>query len=138
MTEVARPVDGAPVALRPCPAWCAEGRHFAGDAVVHADDGYHHYGAEAEVPTSYPFLGMTDGAPTIVRAILKSWTCPLGAKPGPVRIELNLGTAADRTDMCAEMPPDEAESVAWALLGLAETARREGPAPADAASTGGR
>lgn len=31
MTEVVRPVDGEPVELRPCPAWCAEGRHFAGD-----------------------------------------------------------------------------------------------------------
>jgi len=42
----------------------------------------------------YPFLGATDGAPTIVRAVLKSWTHPLGAEPGQVLIELNLGTAA--------------------------------------------
>ncbi len=129
MTEVVRPVDGAPVALRPCPAWCTEGQHFAGNAVIHADDGYHHYGAEAEVPTSYPFLGEAGGAPTIVRAVLKSWTHPLGTEPGPALIELNLGTATERTDMCAEITPDEAEAVARALLALAATARRGQPLP---------
>jgi hypothetical protein len=138
MTEVVRPLDGEPVALRPCPAWCAEGRHFAPDEVIYADHGYHHYGAESEVPTSYPFLGMTGGLPTIVRTVLKSWTHPLGADPGPARIEINLGTAAERTDMSAEIAPDEAEALARALLELAATARREEPAASDAASAGGR
>ena len=53
------------------------------------------------MPTSYPFLGVTDHAPAIVRAVLKSWTHPLGAAPGPALIELNLGTAAGRTGLCA-------------------------------------
>jgi hypothetical protein len=79
------------------------------------------------VPTSYPFAGMTDGAPTIVRAVLKSWTHPLDADPGPALIELNLGTAAERTDMCAEITPAEARAVAQALLDLADTAERDGP-----------
>ena len=105
MPEVVRPVDGDPVTLRPCPSWCTRGRHFADGMVVHADDGYHHTGDETEVPTSSPFLGMTDGAPTIVRAVLKSWTHPLGAAPGPALIELSLGTAAERTDLCAEASP---------------------------------
>lgn len=137
MTEVVRPRDGDPVALRPCPAWCTQSRHFPDGAVIDADDGYHHAGAEIEVPTSYTFLGMTSGPPTIVRAVLKSWTHPLGAAPGPALIELNLGTAAERTDMCAEITPDEAEAVARALLALAAAARREGPAAGDA-NTGGR
>ncbi len=60
------------------------------------------------MPTAYPFLGMTDGASTIIRAVLKSWTHPVDADPGPALIELNLGTAAERTDMCAEITPIEA------------------------------
>jgi hypothetical protein len=137
MTEVVRPLDGDPVTLRPCPAWCAGVRHFGDDEVIYADDGYHHYGCEIEVPTSYPFLGMTDGLPTIVRAVLKSWTHPLAAEPGPARIEINLGTSTEHTDMSAEITADEAEAVARALLDLAATARREGPAASDAASAGG-
>jgi hypothetical protein len=27
-----------------------------------AEHGYHHYGPETEVPTSYPFGGLTDGS----------------------------------------------------------------------------
>jgi hypothetical protein len=139
MTEVVRPADGDPVALRPCPAWCTERRHFAGDMVIHADDGYHHYGTEAEVATSRPFADMAVGGdPVIVRVFLTSWTHPLGADPGPALIELNLGTAADRTDMCAEMTPDEAEAVARALLRLAAAARCEGPASGGTAGAGGR
>jgi hypothetical protein len=38
MTEVVRPAGGDPVALRPCPAWCAERRHFASEMVIHADE----------------------------------------------------------------------------------------------------
>lgn len=132
MTEVVHPLDGDPVALRPCPAWCTAGRHFAGGEAVYADHGYHHYGSEIEVPTSYGFPGMTDGSPTIVRAVLRSWTHPLDADPGPALIELNLGTAAGRTDMCAEITPAEARAVARALLGLAAIAERDGPAAGDA------
>ena len=124
--EVVRPLDGAAVALRPCPPWCTEVRHFA-DGVIYADDGYHHYGREIEIPTSCRFLGMTDGPRTVVRAVLKSWTCPLDADPGPALIELNLGTGAERTDLCAEITPAEARLVAKALLDLAATAERDGP-----------
>ena len=112
MTEVAHPCDGNAVTLRPCPPWCSEGRHFADGEAVYADHGYHHYGTEVEVPTSYPFAGMTYGDPTIVRVVLKSWTHPLHADPGPALIELNLGTAGERTDMCAEVTPAEARAVA--------------------------
>jgi hypothetical protein len=80
--------------------------------VIHADDGYHHVGTEVEVPTSYKFMGTTDGPQTVVRAVLKSWTRPLDADPGPPLIELNLGTAAERTDSCVEAtPPRPALSV---------------------------
>ena len=96
MAKFVRPRDGSPVALRPCPPWCTLVRHFGDGQAVYADDGYHHVGAEAEVPTGYPFLGLTGGDPTIVRAVLKSWTHPLGARPGHVLIELNLGTLAAR------------------------------------------
>jgi hypothetical protein len=135
MTEVVRPRDGEPVALRPCPPWCAESRHFADDEAIYADHGYHHYGTEIEVPTACPFAGLTGGDPTIVRAVLKSWTHPLGADPGPARIEINLGTAAERTDSCAELTPAEARAVARALLDLAAVAERE--ASAGGTDTGG-
>ena len=125
--EVVRPLDGDAVTLRPCPPWCTEGRHFADDEVIYADHGYHHYGTEIEVPTSYKFLGMADGPETIVRAVLKSWTHPLDAEPGPALIELNLGTTADRTDLCAEVTPAEARAIAQALLDLAATAERDRP-----------
>ena len=127
MPEVVHPLDGIPVTLQSCPAWCTEDRHFANDEVVYADHGYHHYGTEIEVPTAYPFLGMTDGVPTIVRAVLKSWTHPLDADPGPALIELNFGTAAERTDICAEITPGEARAVAQTLLYLAGIAERGGP-----------
>ena len=126
MPEVVYPRDGYAVTLRPCPPWCAEERHFTDEDVIYADDGYHHYGPEAEVRTSYPFLGMTDRAGTIVRVVLKSWTHPLDADPGPALVELNLGTAGERTDMCAEITPAEARAVARALLDLAATADRTG------------
>ena len=132
MAEVIHPRDGDAVALRPCPAWCTQGRHFTDGEAVYADHGYHHCGSEIEVPTSHKFLGMTGGPPTIVRAVLKSWTHPLGAGPGPALIELNLGTAAERTDMYAEITPAGARAVAQALLDLAAIAEREGPAGGDA------
>jgi hypothetical protein len=127
MPEVIRPLDGAPVTLRPCPPWCAETRHFDDDEVIHADHGYHHYGTEIEVPTSDTFGGMSDGPETIIRVVLKSWTHPMDADPGPTRIELNLGTATERTDLCAEITPAEARAVAQALLDLADTAEPDEP-----------
>jgi hypothetical protein len=126
MTEVVHPRDGDAVALRPCPSWCALDRHFDDGEAVYADDGYHHAGTEIEVPTAYPFAGLTDGDPMIVRAVLKSWTHPLDAVPGPGLIELNLGTAAERTDLCVEATPAEARAIARALLDLADTAERDG------------
>jgi hypothetical protein len=45
-----------------------------------------------------------------------------------VRIEINLGTATERTDSCAELTPAEARAIARALLDLAAAAKREGPA----------
>ena len=123
--EVVYPLDGDPVTLRPCPPWCAEARHFAEDETIYADHGYHHYGTEGEVPTTYPFAGLTDGDPTIVRAVLKSWTHPLDAGPGPTRIELNLGTAASRTDSCVEVTSAEARAIAQALLDLAVIAEQD-------------
>lgn len=105
--------------------------------MIYADHGYHHRGGEIGVPTSCPFLGVTDGAPTIVRAVLMSWTQPLGADPGPAVIELSLGTAAERTDMCAEVTRAGARAVARALLDLAAIAERDGP-PGGDARMGGR
>ena len=131
MTEVVHPLDGDAVALRPCPPWCTENRHFADGEAIYADHGYHHYGTEIEVPTSDTFPGMTSGPRTIVRAVLKSWTHPLGADPGPALVELNLGTAGERTDVCAEITPAEARAVAQALLDLAAAAERDGPFPAN-------
>ena len=55
---------------------------------------------------------------------LTSWTHPLGGSPGPAVIEANLGTAAHRTDMAAELTPAEARAAAWALLERADTAER--------------
>ena len=55
---------------------------------------------------------------------LTSWTHPLGGSQGPAVIEANLGTAAHRTDMAAELTPAEARAAAWALLERADTAER--------------
>jgi hypothetical protein len=126
MAEIVHPRDGNEVVLRPCPSWCALDRHFDDDEAVYADDGYQHVGTEIEVLTAYHFAGLIDGNPTIVRAVLKSWTHPLEASPGPTVIELNLGTAAERTDSCVEATPAEARAIARALLDLADTAERGG------------
>jgi hypothetical protein len=80
------------------------------------------YGLEIEVPTSYRFAGFTDGPETVVRVVLKSWTHPLDAEPGPTRIEINLGTAEEHTDAYAEITFHEAQALAQALLDLAATA----------------
>ncbi len=42
MTEVVHPLEGDAVALRPCPTWCTESRHFADGEAIYADHGYHH------------------------------------------------------------------------------------------------
>jgi len=127
MPGVVHPCDGDSVTLRSCPPWCTEERHFTDDEVIYADHGYHHCGPETEVSTSYPFGGLTDGPGTVVRVVLKSWTQPLDAAPGPAFIELNLGTAEAGTDACAELTPAEARSVARALLSIAATAEQDGP-----------
>lgn len=136
MAEVVHPRDGDAVTLLPCPTWCTVGRHFGDSEAVYADHGYHHCGTEIEVPTCYKFLGTADGPPTIIRVVLKSWTCPLDADPGPALIELNLGTAVQRTDMCTEISPAEARAVARALLDLATIAEREDPVAGDADTEG--
>ena len=123
--EVVQPRDGDAVTLGTCPPWCTTpARHFNDGDVIHADDGYHYYGPEAAIVTSDRML--LDSLPTVVRAVVKSWTCPLGADPGPVLVELNLGTAEAATDMCAEITPGQARAVATALLDAAAIAERGG------------
>ncbi|MFI5065686.1 MAG: hypothetical protein ACHP9Z_17150 [Streptosporangiales bacterium] len=61
-----------------------------------------------------------------MRTSLTSWTHPLDAQPGPALIELQLGTAGQNTDLCAEITPSEARAIARALLELAATAERDG------------
>jgi hypothetical protein len=124
VTEVVYPVDGEPVILRPCPPWCTLERHFSPEQAVHADDGYFHYGPEAEIATGRPFPDQAGGEPAVVRVYLTSWTHPLDASPGPAFIEVNLGTEAHRTDMAAELTPAQASAAAWALLERADTAER--------------
>jgi len=89
--EVVRPRDGDPVTLRPCPPWCTEDRHFADDDTIDAGDGYHHYGPETAIPTSYKYLGTASEPDTVIRVVLKSWTCPLHASPGcPVTAKIAI------------------------------------------------
>jgi hypothetical protein len=85
-------------------------RHFAEDDVVDADDGYHHYGPEAAVPACDRVSH--DAPATVVRVTLKSWTHPLGAEPGRALIEINIGSAAELSDACAEITPGQARAVA--------------------------
>jgi hypothetical protein len=46
----------------------------------------------------------------------------MDSNPGPVLIELNLGTPTGSTDSCVEATPAEARAIAQALLDLADTA----------------
>ena len=124
MEEVVRPRGADAVALRPCPPWCTLSLHFGEGQPVDADDGYHHCWPEIAVPTSY--RAYRDEPETVVRAILKSWTHPLDAAPGPALIEVNLGTATERTDACAELTPAQARDLAAALVDLAGTAEHVG------------
>jgi hypothetical protein len=126
VTETVHPREGGAVSLRPCPAWCAERRHFADDDVVYADDGFHHFGPEIAIPTSDRRL--LHDPETVVKVILKAWTERLDAEPGPCRIELQLATAEENTDMYVDLTPGEARAVASALLktvGIAEPADRK-------------
>jgi hypothetical protein len=120
VTETIQRRDGVPVTLRPCPPWCTRDRHFGEDDLIDADDGFHHYGPEIAIPTADRML--LDGPETIVKAILKSWTHPLDAEAGPARVELQLATTEQDTDMYAELTPDEARAVAAALLETADIA----------------
>lgn len=122
MTETIRLRDGDPVTPRPCPAWCTQGRHFPLDYVADSDDGFHHYGPEVAIPTSDRML--LDGPETIVKVNLTSWTHPLGAEPGPSRVELQLATIEGNSDMYVELTPDEARAVASALVKEADIAER--------------
>jgi hypothetical protein len=47
-----------------------------------------------------------------------------GADPGPSLIEVNLATAEELTDACAELTPGQARDLAAALLELAFAAER--------------
>lgn len=120
MTEIVHPRGGAPVTLRPCPSWCTCREHFGDDDVVDVENGYHHYGPEIAVPTS-DRMALNDPE-TVVKVSLKACTPRLDADPEPTRIELQLATTEDNTDMYAELTPDEARAVSSALLELAAIA----------------
>ena len=92
--------------------------------MIDADDGFHHYGPEISVPTSDRVLA--SGPETAVKLMLVSWTNPLGAEPGPGRVQLQLTTAEDVTGTYVELAPDEAQALAAALLELAATAEPAG------------
>jgi hypothetical protein len=123
VAEIVHPQEGGAVRLRSCPPWCSQSRHFADDDVVYADDGFHHVGPEIAIPTSDRRL--RHDPQSVVKIILKAWTAPLDAEPGPCRIELQLATAEENTDMYVDLTPGEARAVATALLktvGIAEPA----------------
>jgi hypothetical protein len=123
VTEIVYLQEGGAVGLRPCPSWCTQSRHFADDDVVYAEDGFHHVGPEIAVPTSDRRL--RHDPESVVKVILKAWTERLDAEPGPSRIELQLATAEENTDMYVDLSPGEARAVASALLktvGIAEPA----------------
>src|SRR5260370_14039972 len=101
--EVVHRRDREPAALRPCPSWCTCSRHFAEGHVADADDGFHHLGSEAAVPASES--RPDDMAQAVVKVMLKSWTCPVDAAPGPARIEFQLGTPDATTGTCPHIPP---------------------------------
>jgi uncharacterized protein DUF6907 len=118
--EIVRLRNGDLRTLRPCPPWCTLGLHFADNEVIDADDGFHHRGPEAAVPTTDRALASEPEI--VVKVILTSWTVPSDAEPGPTRIELQLGSAKYNTDSCVELEPEEARAVAKALLAAADTA----------------
>jgi len=125
VTEIIYPRDRDAVRLGPCPPWCTLSQHFADDDVVYAEDGFHHYGPEIAVPTSYRVF--TDGPESVVKVILKAWASRLDAKPRPVCIELQLATTEHDTDLCVDPTPNPARAGASALLKLADTAAGTDP-----------
>jgi hypothetical protein len=120
LAELIHPRDGDPVKLRPCPPCCIQARHFTDDDVIWAEDGFHHYGPEIAVPTSFRML--TDGPESVVKVILKAWANRLDAEPGPGFVELQLATTEYNTDAYVELTPGQARAIASALLRLADTA----------------
>jgi len=122
VTELIHPRDRAPVRLRPCPPWCTQTRHFTDDDVIYAEDGFHHYGPEIAVPTSFRML--SDNPESVVKVSLKAWANRLDADPGPGFVELQLATIEYNTDSYVELTPGQARAVAEALLQLADTAAR--------------
>ncbi len=120
--EVVHTRGGDAVTLRPCPPWCIVDSHFHSDSSIDVDDGFHHFGPELAVPTNdRPTLHDPE---TIVKVILKSWTHPLDAEPGPTHIELQLAMGEVNTDMCADVTADQARAIAKALITAAEIAER--------------
>ena len=61
----------------------------------------------------------------VVKVVVKAWTCPLDAEPGPARVELHLAPGGVTTEQSAELIPDQARAVARALLELAAVADAE-------------
>jgi hypothetical protein len=120
MAEIVHLRDGAPVELRPCPSWCTGEAHFHEDLVVDPDDGFHHYGPEAATPTFDRIC--IDDPEIIVTAVVKAWTCPLDAEPGPARVQLALAPGGVITELSAELTPGQARDVARTLLELAAVA----------------
>jgi hypothetical protein len=130
MSESVRLRHGGTVALGPCPQWCTLEWHFDETEVADTDDGYHHCGPEIPVPTSY--REHRDAPDAVIWAMLKCWTHPLTADPGPPVIEVNIGTAVKWTDACAELTTGQARDLAAALLELAAVAEsRQSPADSE-------
>jgi hypothetical protein len=124
VTEIIHPGDGDPAGLRPCPPWCTQGRHFTGDEVIYAEDGFHHHGPEVAVPASFRML--TDGPEPVVKVCLKAWVSRLEAEPGPGLVELQPAAAKYNTGSYAELTPGQARAVAAALPEFADTAGHGG------------
>lgn len=120
--ETVRPLDGDAVTLRPCPPWCTLREHFAPDDLVHADDGFHHYGPEIAIPTLYRMFA--NDPELVVKVILRAWTSRLDGEPDPACIELQLATTETNTDMYVELTPDTARAVSSALLKIASIAEQ--------------
>ncbi len=120
MNEVVHPRGGDPVTLRPCPPWCTLDSHFDTGSPIDTDDGYHHRCPELAVPTN-DRASLHDPY-TIVKVILKSWTHPLDAEPGPTQIELQLAEGETNTERYVDVTPDQARTIANALLTAANSA----------------
>ena len=122
MTETVQVRGSAPVELQPCPPWCVMSEHFGAGLVADADDGFHHFGPEAAGPT-FDRLGPHDPG-IVVKVLVKAWTCPLDAKAGPGRVELQVTQGSVASEDTAELTPGQARAVAQALQELADVAER--------------